>query len=83
MGYKFFSELANYANKAWKGSYTEEEVRQNAKDYFAEWQYSQKKSKPTQIIKDLCKLLSEDGSKKAKYFRNEIVKNANWRSDNH
>lgn len=40
MRYEDFFELARYGNKNWKGSYTEEEIKQNAKEYFDNYEWS-------------------------------------------
>ena len=40
MKYQDFFELARYGNENWKGYYTEEEVIQNAKDYYANYEWS-------------------------------------------
>jgi hypothetical protein len=40
MRYEDFFELARYANENWKGGYTEEEIKQNAKEYFDNYEWS-------------------------------------------
>lgn len=40
MKYQDFFELARYGNENWKGYYTEEEIIQNAKDYYANYEWS-------------------------------------------
>ena len=39
MRYEDFFELARYANENWKGGYTEEEIKQNAKEYFDNYEW--------------------------------------------
>lgn len=40
MKYNDFLSIAIYGNKEWKGSYTEEEIHQNAMDYYLNYQHS-------------------------------------------
>lgn len=40
MKYQDFFELARYGNENWKGYYTEEEVTRNARDYYANYEWS-------------------------------------------
>lgn len=40
MKYQDFLEIARYGNENWKGYYTEEEVTRNARDYYANYEWS-------------------------------------------
>ena len=62
MDFERFYELAIYGNKAWKGSFTSMEIAQNAYDYLCEFNTSVENGEPTEIIKELYKLLIQDGS---------------------
>lgn len=55
-----FLRIAEYGNANWKGSFTTEEVRQNAEDYFADFQYSKENDTISETIKSLCKNLADD-----------------------
>ena len=81
MNYEDFLKIAKYGNEMWKGSFTEEEMKQNANDYFVEYELSNKQGKPTFVIEELCKLLLEDGisgSIFAEEYLCEIVKSSQW-----
>ena len=73
-----FLKIAEYGNENWKGCFTEEEIQQNADDYYAEWVESDKQGKATHVIEELCKLLIEDGGKQAEEFLEEISFDAFW-----
>ena len=78
MELKDFLRIAEYGNANWKGSFTEEEVRQNAEDYYAEWKASKEKGKATHTMEELCKLLIEDESEESEDFLDAILEDANW-----
>lgn len=81
MELKDFLRIAEYGNEMWKGCFTPEEVRQNAKDYFAEWKFSNEQGKATHTMKELCKLLIEDiegGSEEAEDFLEDILLDSEW-----
>lgn len=74
-----FLKLAQYGNEHWKGSFTPEEVRQNADDYYTEWVYSKEQGKATHTMKELCKLLIDDiegDSVEAEEFLCQIIDDA-------
>lgn len=73
LDYSFFYDIANYGNENWKGSYTPKEVAYNAYDYLCAFEESKESKEPTHTIKELCKLLAEDGSGKAKDWLYEIA----------
>ena len=61
INYEFFQEIAQYANANWaKGSFTQEEVRENAEIYYADFQYSKENDEIAESIKSLCRNLAED-----------------------
>ena len=78
MKLKDFLRIAEYGNANWKGSFTPEEVRKNAKDYFAEWKYSKEQGKATHTMEELCKLLIEDDSEEAEDFLDDILQESGW-----
>lgn len=78
MEYGNFYDIAEYGNVNWKGSFTPEEVRQNAEDYFTEWKYSNEQGKATHTMEELCKLLIEDGEEECEQFLDNILEEANW-----
>ena len=60
MDYKFWYNLAVYGNTAWKGSFSEREIAENAYEYLCEWEYSVKHKSISQNIDILMHLLHED-----------------------
>lgn len=62
MEYGDFYDIAEYGNANWKGNFTQKEIACNAYDYLVEFEKSKNDEKPTHTIKELCKLLAEDGS---------------------
>lgn len=76
-----FLKIAKYGNTNWKGSFTENEIKQNAADYFAEYQESNRLGQPTPVMQELCKLLIEDmdgGSEEPIAFLNVLMLESNW-----
>ena len=55
-----FLRIAEYGNEMWKGSFTPEEVRQNAEIYYADFQWSKANDEIAESIKSLCRNLIED-----------------------
>lgn len=55
-----FLRIAEYGNAVWKGSFTPEEVKENAEIYYADFQYSKENDTISETIKSLCKNLAED-----------------------
>lgn len=60
MTQKDFLRIAEYGNANWKGSFTTEEVKQNAEIYYADFQYSKENDTISETIKSLCKNLADD-----------------------
>ena len=56
-----FLRIAEYANKNWaKGSFTAEEIKQNADIYYSDFLWSKWNDEIAESIKTLCKNLAED-----------------------
>lgn len=66
LDYEFFYNIADYGNVNWKGNFTAKEIACNAYDYLVEFEKSKNDEKPTPTIKELAKLLVEDGSEECK-----------------
>ena len=60
MKYDDFLRIAEYGNENWKGSFTPEEVIENAQIYHANFLWSKEHNKVSETIKSLCKNLAED-----------------------
>ena len=60
MEYEDFLRIAEYGNTNWKGSFTQEEVKQNAEIYYADFLYSKRNETVSESIKSLCKNLADD-----------------------
>lgn len=69
--YADFLQIAKYANENWKGSFTEEEVKENAGIYYADFQWSKENETIAETIKTLCSNLSED-VREASYLEEPI-----------
>lgn len=67
MKYIDFYDIANYVNeKIDKGIFSAREVSEYAYDYTVEFEVSKANGEPTHTIKQLAKLLAEDGSDQCK-----------------
>lgn len=55
-----FLRIAEYGNANWKGSFTTEEVKQNAEIYYADFLYSKENDTISETIKTLAKNLADD-----------------------
>ena len=60
MTYEDFLRIAEYGNKNWKGSFTKEEVEQNAEIYYADFLWSKENETISETIKTLAKNLADD-----------------------
>lgn len=77
----YFLKIAEYGNENWKASFTKDELKQNAEDYFYEFKESNEQGKATSSMEELCKLLIEDvkgGSEEAKEFLLDILAESEW-----
>lgn len=72
-----FLQIAEYGNENWKGSFTKEEVACNAYDYLCEFKESKENEEPTHTIKELAKLLAEDGSEQCKDWLYQMASELN------
>ena len=77
MEYADFYNIAEYGNENWKGSFTPKEIAMNAYDYLCEFKYSKANEEPTNTIKELARLLVEDGSEECKDWLYEMAKELN------
>lgn len=71
--YSDFYDIASYGNVAWKGSFTPKEIACNAFDYWGDFNASKEKEKPTHTIKELAKLLEEDGGEECREWLYNIA----------
>lgn len=55
-----FLQIAKYANENWKGSFTPEEVEENAEIYYADFKWSKENGTISETIKSLCRNLADD-----------------------
>ncbi len=77
MEYQDFLNLSAYGNEQWNGSFTKEEVIENAKIYYSDFLFSKRTGKATEIILELLRLLAEDGEEKASNWKTRIEKELN------
>lgn len=64
--YGDFYDIATYGNEMWKGSFTAKEIACNAYDYYADFQWSKENEVVSKTIKELAKLLAEDGGEECR-----------------
>lgn len=60
MELKDFLRIAEYGNANWKGSFTTDEIKENASIYYADFQWSKENETISETIKFLAKNLAED-----------------------
>lgn len=77
MEYQDFLELSRYGNEEWNGSFTQEEIKENAEIYYSDFQFSKRTGKTTEIITELLRLLQEDGEEQASNWKRRIEKELN------
>ena len=77
MEYQDFFELAQYGNEEWSGSFTQEEVAENAEIYYSDFLFSKRTGETTDTIIELLRLLEEDGEEKAVEWKTRIEKELN------
>ena len=73
MNFRDFYQIASYGNEMWKGSFTAEEIAQNAYDYITDFQWSKENKIVAYNIQELSKLLAEDGSEECKDWLYEMA----------
>lgn len=74
MKYSDFYNIATYGNNAWNGSYSPEEVTENAANYYADFLWSKANRKLSFVIKELLRLLEEDGTEQCRKWAMKIRK---------
>ena len=57
---KDFIELATYLSEAWRGFFTASEIRENANDYFTEYQTEKTTGEKSDILTDLLEQMQDD-----------------------
>lgn len=77
MEYQDFLELAVYGNEQWNGSFTSEEIIENADVYYSDFQFSKRTGEATETILELLRLLAEDEEEKASNWKTRIEKELN------
>ena len=77
MNYEDFYNIAEYGNENWKGSFTPKEVACNAYDYMCEFKYSKRDGKPNHTMRELIKLLKEDGTEECLEWAERITREIN------
>lgn len=77
MEYQDFLGLAQYGNKQWNGSFTQEEIKENAEIYYSDFQFSKRTGETTETILELLRLLEEDGEEQASNWKTRIEKELN------
>ena len=73
MEFGTFYDIAEYGNGAWKGNFSSKEVACNAYDYLCEYNVSKENGEPTFVIKELYKLLIEDGTEQCLDWAYELA----------
>lgn len=73
LDYKDFYDVAEYGNEHWKGKFSPKETACNAYDYLVEFEKSKENEEPTYTIKELAKLLAEDGGDECKEWLFQIA----------
>lgn len=73
LDYGGFYDIAEYGNTNWKGTFTPKEIACCAYDYLIEFNQSKADEMPTHTIKELAKLLAEDGSDECKDWLYQIA----------
>lgn len=77
MEHQDFLELSRYGNEQWNGSFTSEEIIENADVYYSDFQFSKRTGEETETILELLRLLAEDGEEKASNWKTRIEKELN------
>lgn len=73
MNYSDFWDISSYMNFINRYIFTQKEVAENAYDYLCEFERSKANEEPTHAIKELAKLLAEDGSEECKQWLYQIA----------
>lgn len=80
MDFEDFYDIAAYGNENWKGTFTPKEIAINAYNYYSDFEWSKKNSKPSASMLFLMVQLAGDAkeSNEASYWFNRIVKELNF-----
>lgn len=73
LDYGDFYDIAEYGSEHWRGKFSPKEVACNAYDYLVEFEKSKENEEPTHTIKELAKLLAEDGGDECKEWLFQIA----------
>lgn len=73
LDYGDFYDISEYGNEHWRGKFSPKEVACNAYDYLVEFEKSKENEEPTHTIKELVKLLAEDGGDECKEWLYQIA----------
>ena len=77
MEYSDFYDIAEYGNEHWNGNYTAKEIACNAYDYMRDLEWSKSAyvtdDEIAGTIRELMKLLVQDGSEEAKHYLYQIA----------
>ena len=77
MEYSDFYDIAEYGNEHWNGNYTAKEIACNAYDYMRDFEWSKNAyvtdDEIAGTIRELMKLLAQDGSEEAKHYLYQIA----------
>lgn len=77
MEYINFYEISEYGSDAWKGNFSNKEMACNAYEYMTEFLASKESGEPTETIKELYKLLIDDGSEECIDWAYQIANELN------
>ena len=72
MEFKDFYDIAIYGNESWRAKFTPKEIACNAYDYYEEFEISKALNKITNSLKELMRLLEEDGSEECQQWLTQI-----------
>lgn len=73
--YGFWWDVADYANRNWKGAFSPKDVAESGYEFLVEWEATMKSKKLSYVIDSLMEQLHEDvinGSEEAKSFMDAI-----------
>lgn len=73
MNFNTFYDIAEYGSTAWKGAFSQREIAENAHIYTCDFEWSKENDNIACSIKELAKLLIEDGTEQAKEWLYDIA----------
>lgn len=71
--YSDFYDIAEYGNEHWRGKFTPKEIACNAYDYLCDFEWSKRNDVVALTIRELTKLLAQDGTEEAKHWLYQIA----------